>query len=184
MSSLSEMDADVIGEMATQLDLQQKGKDNWKDLVAELGVPRSTFLLLGTDNKPTKELFEYLITHYPNLTMKELRHKFRQLTRTDVVEVMEHSSSGCLAPLLVIPVLHSLLLVLVVPFPFFFILPSSCSFSSFHFYSIPPFPCSSPPFPISSFPPLPHFIFTPPPPCSPPLHLSLLLLLPLLFLVS
>ena len=68
------MDVDIIGEMATQLDLQQKGKDNWKDLVAELGVPRSTFLLLGTDNKPTKELFEYLITH-PNLAMKELKHQ-------------------------------------------------------------------------------------------------------------
>ena len=46
------MDVDVIGEMATQLDYQQKGKDNSKDLVAELhGVPRSAFLLLGTDNK-------------------------------------------------------------------------------------------------------------------------------------
>ena len=90
------MDVDIIGEMASKLDLQHKGKNNWKELAAELGVPRREFLVFGSDpdNKPTKELFEYLITRYPDLTMRDLKHKLRDLTRTDVVEVIEQSSSG------------------------------------------------------------------------------------------
>ena len=139
MSRLSEMDVDIIGEMASKLDLQHKGKNNWKELAAELGVPRREFLVFGSDpdNKPTKELFEYLITRYPDLTMKDLKHKLRELTRTDVVEVIEQSSSGCYITYTVLCLAPSSPSPPTFPctsLPFFFILPSSSSFSSFHCY--------------------------------------------------
>lgn len=97
VSSLCEMDVDIIGEMAIKLDLQQKGKQNWRDLAGELGVPRKDFLSFGTDpeNRPTEKLFDYLISVTPRLTLGELKEHLRiPLMRPDVVSAIESSCKG------------------------------------------------------------------------------------------
>lgn len=96
VKDLYEMKVDIIGEMAIQLDLEQPGKKNWRELAAELGVPRRDYLSFGTDpdNKPTEELFKYLVTLYPELTMGKLKQSLGRLLREDVVVVMNSSPSG------------------------------------------------------------------------------------------
>lgn len=96
VSSLFDINPDVIGEMAFLLDMQKVGLKNWQDLAAQLGIPRKAFKSFETCNttNPTEQLFELLKVHKPGLTIAELVRQLEKIRRRDVIIAIKKSAKG------------------------------------------------------------------------------------------
>ena len=96
VSSLFDINPDVIGEMVLLLDMQKVGLKNWQYLAAQLDIPRKVFKSFETCNttNPTEQLFELLKVHKPGLTIAELVRQLEKIRRRDVINVIEKSTKG------------------------------------------------------------------------------------------
>ena len=96
VGSLFNRAPDVIGEMACQLDRSDHGRKNWKQLSVKLNVPRKDFLRfeLWSDENPTKELFTFLCTSRPRMTVGELTAHLDALSLQIAKDVIVNSSRG------------------------------------------------------------------------------------------
>ena len=96
VSSLFDINPNVIGEMAFLLDMQKVGLKNWQSLAAQLGIPRNDFKSFETLNptSPTENLFELLTVFEPQMTIGELVRHLETIRRHDVINAIRKSAKG------------------------------------------------------------------------------------------
>ena len=96
VSSLFDINPDVIGEMAFLLDMQKVGLKNWQSLAAQLDISRKIFKSFETcdTTNPTEQLFKLLKVKKPGLSIAELVTHLRQIRRPDVINAVKKSAKG------------------------------------------------------------------------------------------
>lgn len=64
---------------------------NWRHLAESLGVPGDVCLsfICDQEHSPTEDLFEYLETWKPNMTIGDLKKSLRSMSRNDLVQFLE-----------------------------------------------------------------------------------------------
>ena len=75
----------------------------WTNLALKLGVPRNTFKLFErrSTQSPTNQLFEYLGSTCPHMTVKTLEEAMKKMERNDLLAILhEKSPQGKLNSLL------------------------------------------------------------------------------------
>lgn len=76
---------------------------NWDSLALKLGVPKKTFKLFErrSTQSPTNQLFEYLGSTWPHMTVKTLEEAMKKMERNDLLKILhEKSPQGKLNSLL------------------------------------------------------------------------------------
>ena len=82
--------ASLLDEIALALDATSPVLGNWYHLAIKLGVPRKdcwNFERHSTQS-PTNDLFQYLETTRPQMTIKELRESLHSMERNDLLEYL------------------------------------------------------------------------------------------------
>ena len=93
----------LLDEIALKLDVQSMTLANWSNLALMLRVPRKTFALFErrSTQSPTNQLFEYLGSHCPHMTVKTLEEALKYMERNDLLAILhEKSPQGKLNSLL------------------------------------------------------------------------------------
>ena len=69
---------------------------NWVQLAGKLDIPKKVSKSFGTCNtdNPTEQLFEYLKTRFPEMTVEELITHLEAMQRPDVVKAIKGSTEG------------------------------------------------------------------------------------------
>lgn len=94
MGSLFDSHPNAIGKMASLLDKETPGRNNWKQLADEFVVPRSEAQNFGEsiDDNPTENLFKYLAVKQPRLTIGEVKTHLKGMQ--DVLDLITKSNKG------------------------------------------------------------------------------------------
>ena len=84
----------LLDEIALKLDVQSMTLANWSSLAVKLGVPRQTFKLFErrSTQSPTNQLFEYLGSTCPQMTVKTLDEALTKMERKDLLEILHEKS--------------------------------------------------------------------------------------------
>ena len=86
--------ASLLDEIALALDVTSLVLANWYHLAIKLGVPREdcwNFEKRSTQS-PTNELFQYLETTRPQMTLKKLKQTLHELKRMDLLYYLDKQS--------------------------------------------------------------------------------------------
>ena len=77
--------------MALALDATSLVLGNWYKLAMKLGVPRNDCWKLETRStqNPTNQLFQYLETARPQMTLKKLKEALQSMTRNDLLKIIQ-----------------------------------------------------------------------------------------------
>ena len=67
---------------------------NWRSLAVKLGVPSKTFKLFErrSTQSPTNQLFEYLGSTCPHMTVKTLEEAMKKMERKDLLAILHEKS--------------------------------------------------------------------------------------------
>ena len=87
----------LLDEIALKLDVQSMTLANWRSLAVKLGVPSKTFKLFErrSTQSPTNQLFEYLGSTCPHMTVKTLEEAMKKMERNDLLAILlEKSPQG------------------------------------------------------------------------------------------
>lgn len=84
----------LLDEIALKLDVQSMTLANWGSLALKLGVPRKTFKLFErrSTQSPTNQLFEYLGSTCPHMTVKTLEEAMKKMERKDLLAILHEKS--------------------------------------------------------------------------------------------
>ena len=80
----------VLDEIALALDVNSKVLANWGKLALALKVPRKIFKQFERRSvqSPTNQLFEYLASTCPQMTLKPLKEALKRMTRNDLLKLL------------------------------------------------------------------------------------------------
>ena len=80
----------LLDEIALKLDVQSKILANWSSLALKLGVPSKTFKLFErrSTQSPTNQLFEYVGSTCPHMTVKTLEEALTKMERKDLLAIL------------------------------------------------------------------------------------------------
>ena len=84
----------LLDEIGLKLDVQSKILANWSSLALKLGVPKKTFKLFErrSTQSPTNQLFEYLGSTCPHMTVKTLEEALTKMKRKDLLAILHEKS--------------------------------------------------------------------------------------------
>ena len=70
---------------------------NWQHLAQAIGVPADISLSFDcdTEQSPTEDLFNHLITWKPDMTFKQLKEILRSAGRNDLILMLEKGVQKC-----------------------------------------------------------------------------------------
>lgn len=82
----------LLDEIALALDSTSRVTANWQKLATKLGVPREAYLELGrrSTQNPTYQLFQYLTTSRPQMTVKILKDALHFIARNDLFNTLQN----------------------------------------------------------------------------------------------
>ena len=88
--------AGLIDHIALKLDDQSPVLENWSSLAARLGVARTTFKQFERRSvqSPTHNMFQYLATTRPHLTLKAVKDAFKSMKRNDLLKILRNQDLG------------------------------------------------------------------------------------------
>ena len=84
----------LLDEIALKLDVQSMTLANWSSLALKLGVPRNTFKPFErrSTQSPTNQLFEYLGSTCPHMTVKTVEEALTKMERKDLLAILHEKS--------------------------------------------------------------------------------------------
>ena len=84
----------LLDEIALKLDVQSKILANWSSLALKLGVPKETFTQFErrSTQSPTNQLFEYVGSTCPHMTVKTLEEALTKMERKDLLAILHEKS--------------------------------------------------------------------------------------------
>ena len=84
----------LLDEIALKLDVQSMTLANWSSLALKLGVPRETVKLFErrSTQSPTNQLFEYVGSTCPHMTVKTLEEALTKMERKDLLAILHEKS--------------------------------------------------------------------------------------------
>ena len=89
--------AGLLDDIALSLDGRSRVLGNWFNLAMKLDVPREACWRFGTRStqNPTNQLFQYLETQRPRMTLKEFKEALQSMTRNDLLQIIAtHNMEG------------------------------------------------------------------------------------------
>lgn len=87
--------SEILQTVADKLDCEMPGVDNWCHLACKLGVPvdiRQQLGLLGQKEKsPTKEVMQWLVAQFPDMTLNDVVMALQKIKRYDGIKIISTS---------------------------------------------------------------------------------------------
>lgn len=87
---------ELLEELATKLDKDSRVLKNWRNLGLKLEVKKEILQEIGNGNSPNavENLFEYIYSTMPGLTVEEFKKKMETIKRVDVKDLLIDVKSG------------------------------------------------------------------------------------------
>lgn len=87
---------ELLEELATKLDKDSRVLKNWRNLGLKLEVKKEILQEIGNGNSPNavENLFDYIYSTMPGLTVEEFKKKMETIKRVDVKDLLIDVKSG------------------------------------------------------------------------------------------